>query len=118
MNNPPLLQEINGNTTSNVFVTLLDYNGSGVIEVAFFKVSSSNCEVKLTLDNVVETLTITNTGYPMTLVFNSDATLTKLFDLIENYSYRLIPIWFKNKLKIEHRILTTGNIATKLIYGI
>jgi len=111
----PELKTVQGSTTSAEFVTLLDVVGPGILYAGCSEPVGVDGELKITIDNHVDTQRIS--GLEL-FAFERYASFAYALAAISVGTGSLIVyVEFQDNLKIEHRILTGTSINTKIQYG-
>jgi hypothetical protein len=106
-----------GNTTSGVFVTLLDINQSGIINWIIAQNTTNNNEIRITIDGITETITLTGTSINQ-IALNYDSTIANIFQFYTASVYVEKPIYFKSHFKFEYRTTVGTKINAKILYGL
>ena len=113
---PPELEQDYLSTNSIVFVNVTDRTGSGYLHRLGVRGYVSAGEVKITIDDHVQTMAVGVNRY--IVHFDDDPTLANIFGLILVDAADFMSIWFKDNLKVEIRNVLGDNIRAKVLYAL
>jgi len=113
---PKFRTAVQGTTVSNVYITILDISGNGILYQLFLsKVAAGNAIMKLTIDGVSQEITMGAAGYQAD--FDNDMTSANTFSMGAMGVNNGLQVFFNTSLKIEYKSDDANLARIKVHYG-